>query len=280
MCAGLPTRNADPDRRTAVQGLNHSLIDQPSTCLGETRTATASASAGTAGDEPGVFHSVRPRGTTAPARVRGTRAPPARPRTSVPGGAVQQTNCHPFRHGQASLDAQRLIKDPIASSATSSSRLRPSSIRRSKVRRLETLLRVNLSVSSTTSAAVAGDRPGGGRSATARHASIPSGTIPRDRGIRLWAFRYSSEWRDTVVVLQHQRRVPVRFTPTIRGCRGRRRVAARRLRPLGDLPGVWNEVPARWRDPAGADELPPFAPIALAGTARTRAPARPDFGRE
>ena len=54
------------------------------------------------GDTPGVFHSIEPAGTTATcASSPGTSSPPlvfAHIRAST-GTPVQQTNCHPFRHG-------------------------------------------------------------------------------------------------------------------------------------------------------------------------------------
>ena len=90
------------------------------------------------------------------------------------------------------------------------------------------------------------------------------------RTARVWAFRYSSERRVAVAVLQHRRRARCgSCTPSsqiLRGLSDEARLIV--SEPLGDLPGAWNEVPESSYGVVqdGEDELRPFKPKAPATT--------------
>jgi predicted glutamine amidotransferase len=90
-------------------------------------------------------------------------------------------------------------------------------------------------------------------------------TNERSNGTRIWAFRYSSEgetrslyYSTNVEVL----RALYPGNPRLHGVGDESRLVV--SEPLGDLPGVWNEVPEASYGviQPGSDELRPFAPIA------------------
>ena len=111
-------RLAGSARGTALQA--QALADRPEPALAarapRRRTATGSASAGTGrAATPAVFHSIEPAWNDRNLRelaghvdlAAGLRAHPG----ARPAPPVQQTNCHPFRHGNWLFMHNGLIRD-------------------------------------------------------------------------------------------------------------------------------------------------------------------------
>ena len=101
-------------------------------------TAMGSASAGTAtADTPGLFHSTEPAWNDQNLlELAGHISSPlffTHIRAAI-GSAVQQTNCHPFRHGRWLFMHNGYINEFGRSSATSCSRSTRRSTRRSRAR--------------------------------------------------------------------------------------------------------------------------------------------------
>lgn len=187
------------------------------------------------------------------------------------GTAVQQANCHPFRHGQwlwmhngsiagfstLKRDLQLAVDPllfPLIEGSTDS----------------ETLFYVALSLGLTDDppAAIAA-AVGLVEDVASRH-GIPfpvQGTFATTDGHRLWTVRYSSEGRSRslfrnrdVAVLRSQ----YPDNPMLNGLSDDTRVVV--SEPLGDLRGAWLEVPESSclvvED--GVEEILPFAPVVSA----------------
>lgn len=187
------------------------------------------------------------------------------------GTAVQQANCHPFRHGQwlwmhngsiagfstLKRDLQLAVDPllyPLIEGSTDS----------------ETLFYVALSLGLTDDppAAIAA-AVGLVEDVASRH-GIPfpvQGTFATTDGHRLWTVRYSSEGRSRslfrnrdVAVLRSQ----YPDNPMLTGLSDDTRVVV--SEPLGDLRGAWLEVPESSclvvED--GVEEILPFAPVVSA----------------
>lgn len=183
------------------------------------------------------------------------------------GTAVQQSNCHPFRHGQwlfvhngvingfSTLKRDlRLAVDPtlypLIEGSTDS----------------ETLFYLALTFG------LADDPPAALAAAigfvedTAQRLGVPfpmQGTVATTDGQRLWAFRYSSEGRSRslfrnrdVAVLRSQ----YPDNPVLHGLSDATRIVV--SEPLGDLRGAWLEVPesSYLVVAEGQEEVVPFAP--------------------
>jgi glutamine amidotransferase len=183
------------------------------------------------------------------------------------GTAVQQSNCHPFRHGQwlfvhngvvngfSTLKRElRLAVDPtlypLIEGSTDS----------------ETLFYLALTFG------LADDPPAALAAAigfvedTAQRLGVPfpmQGTVATTDGQRLWAFRYSSEGRSRslfrnrdVAVLRSQ----YPDNPVLHGLSDDTRLVV--SEPLGDLRGAWLEVPesSYLVVAEGQEEVVPFAP--------------------
>ncbi|NKY41357.1 class II glutamine amidotransferase [Cellulomonas septica] len=219
---------------------------------------------------PGLFRSIEPawsdrnlrelaahvRSGTVFAHVRATS-----------GSAVQQTNCHPFRHdgwlfmhngfvdGFATFkrDLQLAVDPslfPLIEGTTDS----------------ETLFHLALTLGlqddppSAVAAAVGLVEDTGRRHGV----TYPvQGTVAVTDGRRLWAFRYSSEGRSRslfrnrdVAVLRHQ----YPDNPVLHDLSDETRVVV--SEPLGDLRGAWLEVPESscLVVDGGEEEILPFAP--------------------
>jgi len=184
------------------------------------------------------------------------------------GSAVQQTNCHPFRHGRwlwmhnglvAGFSALKrdlqLAVDPdlfpqIEGSTDS-----------------ETLFHLALTLGLEDDPPAAVARALGVVEAAARRHDVDfpvQGTFATTDGQRLWAFRYSSEGRsrslfrnrDVAVLREQYPDNPMLHTLSD----GTRIVVSE---PLGDLRGAWIEVPESTclvvED--GHETLVPFAPV-------------------
>ena len=254
---------------------HHSLIDQSlHSRLGAETTNGDGFGVGWygVGQEPGLFHGVEPAWNDRNLRelAAHVRSPLvfAHIRASS-GTAVQETNCHPFRHGRflwmhngSIKDFQRVKRDlvfavdpvlyPAIEGSTDS----------------ETLFFLALSFGLEADPPSAVARAIGFVEETGHGHGIEhpfQGTIATTDGTRLWAFRYSSEgatrslyYSTNVEVL----RALYPGNPRLHGVGDESRLVV--SEPLGDLPGVWNEVPEASYGviQPGSDELHPFVPTA------------------
>lgn len=220
---------------------------------------------------PGLFRSIEPawsdrnlreiaehvRSGTVLAHVRATS-----------GTAVQQTNCHPFRHGRwlfmhnggiarfATLkrDLQLAVDPelfPEIEGTTDS----------------ETLFHLALTFGLMDDPPKAVAAAIGFLEDVARRRDVPfpmQGTLAICDGERLWAFRYSSEGRSRS--LFHNQDVSVLRqqypdNPVLHGLADDTRIVV--SEPLGDLKGAWLEVPESSYLVVGdgTQEIVPFAPV-------------------
>ncbi len=224
------------------------------------------------GDTPAVFHSVEPAWNDRNLReiARHVESPLvfAHIRASS-GSPVQQTNCHPFRHGRWLWMHNGLIRDFAAVKrdlvfAVDAS-LYPQ-IEGSADSEVLFFLALTFGLEDDAPAAV--ERAVGlVEEAGARHGvEHPiQMTVATTDGERLWAFRYSSErnsrslfYSTEIHALRHLYPGNERFKDT--GDETRLVVSE----PLSELPGAWNEVPESSYGIVqhGPDELRPFTPSA------------------
>jgi glutamine amidotransferase len=223
-----------------------------------------------AADTPGTFHSVEPAWNN-----RNLRDLSAHVRSGLvlahirasSGSPVQETNCHPFRHGHWLWMHNGLIGDfhrvkrelvmavdpelfPFIEGSTDS----------------EVFFFLALTMGLEDDPPTAVERAVGFIEETGRKAGVEHPiqmTVATTDGDRLWAFRYSSEGKsrslfystrvDTLreqhpeVAILHELSDESRLVVS---------------EPLGDLKGAWNEVPEAHYGvvQAGQDELLPFRP--------------------
>ncbi len=181
------------------------------------------------------------------------------------GSAVQQTNCHPFRHGRwlfmhnGFIDGLDLIKRDLVLAIDES--LFPE-IKGQTDTELLFYLALTFGLEDNPPEAVAqaiGLVEGTGAQRGVRYPF--QGTIATTDGERLWAFRYSSEGKSrslffsrdvrTLRVLYPEREVLQQLSDDARLVLSE---------PVGDLPGAWNEVPEGSYGVVGIgdDQLRPF----------------------
>jgi len=185
------------------------------------------------------------------------------------GTPVQQTNCHPFRHGRwlwmhngSIRDFERVKRElvlavdpelyPCIEGSTDS----------------ETLFYLALTFGLEDDPARAVARAVGFVEATGRAQGVEHPiqmTVATTDGEKLWAFRYSSEHDSRSLffstALETLRRIYPE-NPVFRELDVESRLVV--SEPLGDLPGAWNEVPESSYGVVqpGKDELYTFAPVA------------------
>jgi glutamine amidotransferase len=222
------------------------------------------------GDTPGVFHSIEPAWNDRNLRdLAGHIRSPlvlAHIRASS-GSPVQQTNCHPFRHGRwlwmhngVLRDFPRVKRELVLAVDPS---LYPQ-IEGSTDSETFFFLALTLGLEHDPPAAV--ERAVGLIEATGRRHGVQQPiqmTVATTDGTRVWAFRYSSEgqsrslfYSTAVSTLRHQ----YPDNPVLHGLSDETRIIV--SEPLGDLAGAWNEVPESSYGviQQGQDELHPFAP--------------------
>jgi len=222
------------------------------------------------GDAPGVFRSIEPAWNDQ--NLRELAAHISSPRVlahirASTGSPVQQTNCHPFRHGRwlfvhngyiASLSRVRrdlaMAVDPD---------LYPE-IQGTTDTELLFYLSLTYGLAEDPPAAVA--RAVGFVEETGRRHGVEhpfQGTIVTTDGTATWAFRYSSEGRSRslfhstdVSTLRHQ----YPDNPELHDLSDDARLIV--SEPLGDLRGAWREVPEATcvTIRAGDEVLTPFRP--------------------
>jgi predicted glutamine amidotransferase len=254
----------------------HSLIDQSlHSRLGVETTNGDGFGVGWYDDaeEPGIFRSVEPAWNDRNLReLAGHIRSPlvfAHIRAST-GTPVQQTNCHPFRHGRwlwmhnGSIaqfsDVKRELDleidpslYPAIDGSTDSERL--------------FFLALTFGLEDDPPTAVA-RAVGLVEQVGARHGiEHPiQMTVATTDGETVWAFRYSTERKSRSLFYSTDVRVLRELHPELEvlqrlGDESRLVVSE----PLGDLPGAWNEVPeSRWGVVRpGQDEMHPFEPVGI-----------------
>ena len=252
---------------------DHSLIDQSlHSKLGATTTNGDGFGIGWygAGDIPGVFHSIEPawndhnlrdltQHLTSPLVFAHIRA--------STGSAVQQTNCHPFRHGRwlwmhnGTIREFKSVKRDLAFAVDPS--LYPL-IEGSTDSELFFYLALSLGLEDDPPSAV--ERAVGSIEATGHAHGIEHPvqmTVATTDGTTLWVFRYSSERNSRSLFYStdvETLRAQYPDHPVLHTLSAETRLVV--SEPLGDLAGVWNEVPESTCGivQQGQDELRPFTP--------------------
>lgn len=222
------------------------------------------------GDSPGVFHSTEPAWNDR--NLRNLAAHIAAPRIlahirASSGSPVQQTNCHPFRHGRWLWMHNGLIGDFPAVKRDLALAVDPAlfpEIEGSTDSELLFFLALTFGLEGDPPAAVA--RAVGLVEATGRRHGVAypvQMTVATSDGDSLWAFRYSSLGQSRslfhsvdVTTLRHQ----YPDNPTLHELSDDARLVV--SEPLGDLRGAWREVPESTcvTIRGGHEQLRPFSP--------------------
>jgi glutamine amidotransferase len=273
MCRWLAYSGSPVLIRELLLEPRHSLIDQSLHArLGAETTNGDGFGIGWygVGDTPGTFHSVEPAWNDRNLRDLAShiRSPLvfAHIRASS-GSPVQQTNCHPFRHGRwlwmhngVIRDFHRVKRDLVLAVDPSLYQ----QIEGSTDSETFFYLALTLGLEHDPPAAV--ERAVGVIEETGRRHGVEHPiqmTVATTDGTRIWAFRYSSEgasrslyYSTDVSTLRHQ----YPDNPMLHRLSDEARVVV--SEPLGDLAGAWNEVPESSYGviQEGRDELRPFTP--------------------
>ena len=236
---------------------------------------TGSASGGTGTpDTPGVFHSIEPAWNDQNLReIAGHISSPlffTHIRAAI-GSAVQQTNCHPFRHDRwlfmhnGYLNEFATIKRDLVLAVDPS--LYPE-IKGQADTEVLFYLALTFGLEDDPPAAVA-QAIGFVEPVAERH-GVPhpfQGTIATTDGESIWAFRYSSERKSRSLFYTTDVPRLRKLHPEIKLLEqfsdNARLIVSE---PLGEVSGVWNEVPESTYGHVGPDhaELLPFEPKAPA----------------
>jgi predicted glutamine amidotransferase len=253
----------------------HSLIDQSRHArMGVDTTNGDGFGVGwydSAGQAPAVFHSIEPAWNDRNLRevASHVRSPLflAHIRAST-GTAVQQTNCHPFRHGKWLWVHNGLVRDfhllkrDLALAVDES--LYPS-IEGSTDS--ETLFYLALTFGLEDDPPAAVERMVGFVEEMGRRRGVEHPiqmTIGTSDGKSVWAFRYSSERDSRTLFYSTDVRTVRELHPELailQAVSDESRIIV--SEPLGDLRGAWNEVPESSYGVVqeGEDELRPFRPV-------------------
>jgi len=274
--SGSPVRIED-----LIYRPEHSLIDQSlHSQLGAETTNGDGFGIGWygVGETPGVFHSVEPAWNDRNLRDLAAHIESplvfAHIRASS-GSPVQQTNCHPFRHGRWLWMHNGVIRDFHEVKRDLVLAVDPSlypSIEGSTDSEVFFFLALTLSLEDDPPAAVeaaVGLIDEIGRRHGVEHPIQM--TVATSDGASVWAFRYSSERQSRSLFYSTD-------VPTLRLLHPELEVVQTlseesRLivsEPLRDLPGVWNEVPESSYGVVreGEDDLRPFRPSAPSRSVR------------
>jgi glutamine amidotransferase len=251
----------------------HSLIDQSlHSKLGAETTNGDGFGIGWygVGETPGVFHSVEPAWNDRNLHDLSAHLESpivfAHIRASS-GSPIQQTNCHPFRHGRWLWMHNGLIREFQEVKRDLALAVDPalySAIEGSTDSELFFFLALTLGLEDDPLGAV--ERAVGLIEEVGRRHGVEHPiqmTVATSNGEQVWAFRYSSEgqsrslfYSTDVSTLRHQ----YPDNPVFQEVSDESRLIV--SEPLGDLAGAWNEVPeSSWgamRE--GQDELGPFRP--------------------
>jgi glutamine amidotransferase len=261
--------------KEALYGGTNSLVDQSlHSRLGAETTNGDGFGVGWYGsaDTPGMFHSTEPAWNDTNLRELANHVSSPLFFTHIRaaiGSAVQQTNCHPFRHDRwlfmhnGYINEFGTIKRDLILAVDPS--LYPE-IKGQADTEVLFFLALTFGLEHDPPAAV--ERAIGFVEAVGERRGVPNpfqGTVATTDGERIWAFRYSSERNSRTLYYTTD-------VPALRELYPERELLrefsddARLIvsEPLGDVAGVWNEVPeSTWavvdRDHA---ELRPFRPTA------------------
>ena len=275
MCRWLAYTGSPILLETALYGGTHSLVDQSlHSRLGAETTNGDGFGVGWYGvpDTPGVFHSTEPACNDGNLRELASHISSPLFFTHIQaaiGSAVQQTNCHPFRHDRwlfmhnGYINKFATIKRDLILAVDPS--LYPK-IQGQADTEVLFFLALTLGLEDDPPAAV--EQAIGLIEAVAARHGVPhpfQGTIATTDGETIWAFRYSSERKSRT-------RFYTTDVPTLRKLHPERQLLhefsddARLVvsEPLGDATGVWNEVPESTYGIVGRDhaEMRPFQPTA------------------
>ena len=251
----------------------HSLIDQSlHSRLGATTTNGDGFGIGwyDAEDTPGVFHSVEPAWNDRNLRELAEHLVSplvfAHIRAST-GGAIQQTNCHPFRYERWLWMHNGLIREFKSVKRDLAFAVDPSLyplIEGSTDSELFFYLALSLGLEGDPPSAV--ERAVGFIEATGRTHGVEHPvqmTVATTDGASQWAFRYSSERNSRSLFYStavETLRAQYPDNPVLHDLSAETRLVV--SEPLGDLAGAWNEVPESSCAivQEGQDELRPFTP--------------------
>ncbi len=184
------------------------------------------------------------------------------------GSAVQQTNCHPFRHGRwlwmhnGFIDGFSSIKRDLAFAIDPS--LYPE-VGGSTDSEILFFLALSCGLEDDPPSAVAqaiGIVEDRGHKRDVKHPF--QGTIATTDGARIWAFRYSSEGNSRSLFYSRDAATLRRLYPERENLQSLSDDARLIVsEPIGELPGAWSEVPESSYGVVGGgeDQLLPFAVI-------------------
>ena len=253
----------------------HSLIDQSlhSTMGAETTNGDGFGIGWYGvGDTPGVFHSVEPawnnRNLKDLARHLVSPLAFAHIRAST-GGAIQETNCHPFRHGRWLWMHNGLIREFKSVKRDLELAVDPSLYAEIEgTTDTEVFFHLALTFGLEGDPPAAVERAVGFIEQTGRAHGVEHPiqmTVATTDGSSIWVFRYSSEgvsrslfYSTAVATLRAQHP----DNPVLHDLSDETRLVV--SEPLGDLAGAWNEVAESTcvMVRAGQEELRPFTPRA------------------
>ena len=200
---------------------------------------------------PGTYHSVAP--AWGDANLRDLAAHIESPLflahvRATSGTAIQQTNCHPFRHGRWLFAHNGVVEGFHAMRRELMLEVEPElfpDIQGSTDS--EVLFHLALTYGLERDPVAALERTIGLVEATAQRHGIDNAvqaSIGVSDGERLWAFRYSSEGRSRTLYASADAHAIHQLHPENERL-GRMRDEDRVVisEPMSDLPGVWNEIP-------------------------------------
>jgi predicted glutamine amidotransferase len=185
------------------------------------------------------------------------------------GSPVQQTNCHPFRHGRWLWMHNGLIDDFHAVKRDLVLAIDPERFPAIEgTTDSETLFHLALTFGLDEDPPSAVQRAIGFVETVGHQRGVEypfQGTIATTDGECIWGFRYSSEGKSRSLFFSTDIRTLRELYPEnllLRDLDDESRLIV--SEPLGDLPGAWNEVPeASWGViQPGQDEMHPFVPEA------------------
>jgi glutamine amidotransferase len=273
MCRWLAYTGAPISLSEVLYTPVHSLIDQSlHSRLGAETTNGDGFGVGwyDATADPGLFRSIEPAWNDLNLRELAghvsSRLFFAHVRAAV-GSAVQQTNCHPFRHGRwlfmhnGFIDGFAAIKRDLVLAVDES--LYPEIQGTSDT---EVLFYLALTFGLQEDAPGAVARAIGFVEACGRGRGVAypfQGTIATSDGETVWAFRYSSQGKSRSLFYTRDVRTLRREYPGrefLRGVPDDARLVV--SEPIGDLPGAWEEMPEATYAVVrpGEDQLLPFRP--------------------
>jgi glutamine amidotransferase len=267
-----------------LYGPQHSLIEQSlESRLGAEPTNGDGFGIGWYGPHgPGVFRSVEPAWSDRNLRELAAHVEShlflAHIRATS-GTAVQQTNCHPFRHRNWLWVHNGVVREWLEIKRDLVLAVDPSLfplIEGSADSEVLFYLALTAGLEDDPPTAVARTIGLVEAIGQAHGVDLPfQGTIATTNGERIWAFRYSSERRSRSLFfssLYETLKALYPDDPRLADFDEETRLVV--SEPLGDLPGVWNEVPeSTWGVvQPGQDEIHPFRPLAPAGNGRILVP--------